>query len=198
MANSKISELPLATTISLTDLIPIVSGSTTKKATVQTLYAQKYFDKYYTTTTQTSSNVALEEKIFSSILIPANTLSDGKIIEIQNAIVSLSSNSAWTVSCWFSPTLTINTGIKIGEFASTATVYWKNFKRTLWTRSGQLIGLNNATSAISDDDSLTNQQPPVSSQTINYAVQNYFYWTVIFTTSPIGSVRSEIINTKIY
>jgi len=200
MANSKISELPLATTISFADIVPIVSEGITKKMTIQTLTSLRGFDKIYTNTVLSSTNTGLEEKIFCQLLIPANTLSNNKFIELNNVIISLSSNSTWTVNVWFSTQVTLGTGIKVAEFTSTATVFWKNFKRTFWTKNNTIVGLNNTSSQISDDGSNTGQQPPIVAQTINYGVNNYFYFTVQFGTIPlgIGTVNSQYILAKIY
>jgi len=198
MANSKISALPQAFTISSTDVVPIVSGGITKKVTVQTFNSLKVFDKFSTNTVQSSTNTGLEEKVFCSLFIPANTLSDGKFIELNNFIISQSTLSTWSVNVWYGTSPVIGNGIKVAEFSSTALVFCKNFKRTFWLKNNQLVGLNNTSSQISDEGSNTGQQPPVVAQSINYGLNYYFYWTVQFATTPVGSVNSQYILAKIY
>ena len=188
MANTKISDLPIATSLKNSDVLPSVNELTTKKVTKAILNGRLYQS---TTVVPLLGTTTLT--VMASMLIPANTLETNDTLKLN---VFYSSLFVGQNVLPFIYTNTINslTGASLLGKASPSNVNnFVPFERTFNVKDNTISGVNNLFNTYTDVLPMSVGSPAFTDTPFDKSINNYLLFAIQLGTT-LGSMELNSIS----
>lgn len=191
MADTKITDDPLASALDGTEDVPLVQGGTNKRVKPGKISSRQ---KLVLDTVGVASSSNAEVKMKSGLLIPANTVVAGNILLLQLRSVKSGTNALVNVRAYFNTSDAIGGSLIHNTTGGSAANIYQQTKRTIVVKSSTTELLHIGSFNASDDTFLSLAGSTFS---IDWTVDQYLIVTLqqggTLDTTTLSLVQLELI-----